>query len=178
LFTMKNKIIIISGLVLFITLISPPRLLGHSIKSDATTPLIVAASGSLVYFFTAWYYSPMKIFQRKFNFKLPKAAKVVNYKFSFWEDILIMKVSFDESEYGYIERKLEIYFKGAIKNNLEYVFSDHVYKGDCPWWEREENELITFYYITTTGKRGVKTKPVRVYITKSKNNQYYLYVHH
>ena len=136
---------------------------------------IVAIVIIAVFLFIRWYYSPIQIFQRKFDFALPKSTKVINYDFKFfWEERLCMKASFDASDYDYMEKALENRFSHIVKNNPDYRIPNyHIF---FSWWKIKKDEIIMSHYYMTSGRRE-KTREVDIIITLE-NGEYFLYVIH
>jgi len=126
-----------------------------------------------IYLIAKWYNNPLRIFERKFGFELPKSATVENYKYNYFdEQTLFMKASFSESDYIFIETQLQLFFKSGFINDPMYTF--HSSSDASPWWNIDENDMIASYYIPAAGKR-VKTKSIIACVTSEKG-QYYLYV--
>jgi len=137
-------------------------------------PIIILVSVSIWY--SIWYFNPTKIFQRKFDFPLPKSSVVNNYKFFYFdEENLYMKVSFVSDYYAELEEKLEGYFHGERVNNPELIFYS-LYSAGL-WWDINEDELVLAYSATRDGKRA-KSRDVFAYITRDSEGQYCLYIKH
>ena len=117
------------------------------------------------------------MFQRGFNFRLPKSAVIINHRFSFSfteEEYFYLKVSFSSNDYEDLKKKLNGYFKtnlyeGKSKNEMITDF-----KSGCYWWNLNEDEIVNAYYCFADGKRA-KTRYVYAFITETADGKYYLY---
>jgi len=126
--------------------------------------------------FTKLYNTPEQVFKRKFYFALPKSAEIINYRIGD-DDNFYMMAMFEINDYEIMEEKLENYFKGLVKNDFMFTAERafNAIKVTCPWWELNDNEIITSYYSSASGRK-YKTRDILAFIVKSKDNQYYLYV--
>ena len=121
-------------------------------------------------FNTVWF-NPSKIFERKFHFKLPESARIENHDFQyFYEERLMMKVSFDEGDYECINDNLRDYFgSGNIPVKEEWWIPS--------LWDMDKKEITDIYFAFESGKFA-KTRSVYAFITKNSKEQYSLYVIH
>ena len=145
-----------------------------------TTSITVFAAATMfcIWFFgSTGFFSATAVFQRKFGFRLPELAEIVNYDYSnsfFGEERLRMKISFFEDDYDQIKEGMSSYFKNF---GLQQVENDKLpnFHNTCSWWDMNINEIITVGQSMRRGKRAMSISEY-AFITRNEEGQHFLYI--
>ena len=128
--------------------------------------------------FCLWYSNPRVAFQRKFHFRLPNSAEILNESYSFYYDSLDLKVNFDSEDLKEIQEKIKDYAVNyglrevKIKNDTT-MFNFSVC---CHWWDEEKEKVILAYEAYKQGRWGAKTRIICVLITQDSQGKYFLHI--
>ena len=129
--------------------------------------------------FCFWIFNPRVIFEKKFSFKLPSSAEIVNKSYSVYYDSLELKIRFNNDDYSKIVDGIENYAQENLNkmriDNDEEMYSCRTF---CKWWDEEKEEAILAYDAFKQGRWGAKTRTVAVLITKNNEGQYFLHIYY
>ena len=143
--------------------------------------LCVALFLTIVLVVTMVFYSPQKMFKRKFGFALPETAIIIKHSYNCLDDILYLKAEFDANDYPQLADNLEYFFLNGVSENDKNRFMINetsiipavwvVY----PWWDMKSDEIIYGYHKFTLGKRAL-TRGIYAFVTPSFEGKYFLYI--
>jgi len=129
--------------------------------------------------FCLWIFNPRVVFERKFNFKLPGSAEIINKSYSFYYDSLELKIRFNIDDYSKIVDGIKNYAQENLNklriDNDEEMFNCRTF---CKWWDEEKEEAIFAYDAYMQGRWGAKTRTVAVLITQNREGESFLHIYY
>ena len=153
---------------------------GKTILVGCSTIIVV----SLLAFCINWllnsvWYSPSKLFEKRFCFTLPESAMIENHKYDYQilgEDHFFMKALFDENDYSYLNDSILVYYANSTISNPEELIS--FYTRSCFWWDMKKSEIVESYAASRPAKHIYSKSALFTFafITQNADGQYFLYV--